>query len=62
LAPVQGVVAFLHSSADMQRCRRAMGGAIAAFDPDVATSPRGVFCLVRTILSSPCQPLATLHA
>ena len=43
---VQAVTAFLQRSPDMQRCRRVMGGAIGAFEPDTAASPRGIFCLV----------------
>ena len=42
----QAVQGFLSGSGDVLRCRRAMGAAIAAFDPEAATSPRGVFCLV----------------
>jgi hypothetical protein len=44
---------FLDTSADLRRLHAAMGGAISSFDPERASTPRGVFCLVRAEASTP---------
>lgn len=40
---------FLAGNADLRRLRGSVGGAVSSFHPDLAASPRGVFCVVRCI-------------
>ena len=46
-AQLAAVQRFLSVNADLKRLRRSIGAGIAAYDPATATSPRGVFCVVR---------------
>ena len=46
------VARFLGVNADLRRLRRSIGAGIAAYDPATASSPRGVFCVVRLLLIS----------
>ena len=46
-AHMQAAAAYLRNSEELAGCRRTVGRAIPAFDPDAATSPAGVFCMVR---------------
>ena len=48
------LAAFLTSSADMVKLQRFMGSAMRSFDPALACSPMGVFCVARP---RPCSPL-----
>ena len=48
-AQLAAVQRFLAVNTDLKRLRRSIGAGIAAFDPTTATSPRGVFCVVRPI-------------
>ncbi|BDA44330.1 Uncharacterized tRNA/rRNA methyltransferase YfiF at C-terminar half [Coccomyxa sp. Obi] len=44
-AQLAAVQRFLAVNADLKRLRRSIGAGIAAFDPETASSPKGVFCV-----------------
>lgn len=46
-AHMQAAAAYLSNSEELAGCRRTVGRAMPAFDPDAATSPAGIFCTVR---------------
>ncbi len=51
------LAAFLTSSADMVKLQRFMGPAMRSFEPALACSPAGVFCVAR-----PCHwPCTSVH-
>lgn len=50
-AQLAAVQQFLAVNADLKRLRRSIGAGIAAFDPETASSPKGVFCVVRHLVS-----------
>ncbi len=50
-AQLAAVQHFLAVNADLKRLRRSIGTGIAAFHPDTASSPKGVFCVVHPLAS-----------
>lgn len=50
-AQLAAVQHFLAVNSDLKRLRRSIGAGIAAFDPETASSPKGVFCVVCLLAS-----------
>lgn len=42
---------FLAGNADLLRLRGSIGGGVSSFHPDMASSPRGIFCVVCPVVS-----------